>query len=297
MAQRPVQPLQDPLAQRLRWGIVASVLVNILMWRAAAAVAKHPPTWDLRPVEITRVVIDNKGRRVEKRITKKQILKKIAQVRKEPPKPKAFVRMRQAPKPIRIASKPPPPQGMHSHVITARPGPNAPPEQDDHTALAGGNAPVGKPIETQAPGNAATPPPVAPKVVEALKPAPAVKPAPTPAPPPPPPPPPAVKEAPKPEPPPPPKKTGPSRDAEPDDEVKPEIPDDLKKGDYRSFVRVKVLVHPDGSFEPILRTSSGNPEIDRRVMDALKKWKWKPALKDGEAIESTQLFKFEFLVE
>ena len=99
--------------------------------------------------------------------------------------------------------------------------------------------------------------------------------------------------APKPEP----KRKGPTKEAEPTDEAKPEIPDDLKRGSYKSFVRVKVEVSEDGSFTPILRTSSGNDELDRRVLDALKRWKWKPALKDGVPVKSTQLFKFEFEVE
>jgi len=94
------------------------------------------------------------------------------------------------------------------------------------------------------------------------------------------------------------KPKGPTREAEPTDEVKPEIPDSLKQqGGYKSFVRVKVVVDPDGNAMPILRTSSGNPDIDARVLDALKQWKWKPALKNGVAVESTQLFKFEFEVE
>jgi protein TonB len=62
-------------------------------------------------------------------------------------------------------------------------------------------------------------------------------------------------------------------------------------------VRVKVEVDADGGATPILRTSSGNPEIDRRVLEALRRWRWKPALRDGEPVKSTLLFKFEFLVQ
>ena len=81
-------------------------------------------------------------------------------------------------------------------------------------------------------------------------------------------------------------------------EVKPQIPDDLKQaGGYSSFVRVKVVIAVDGTFTPVLRTSSGNQEIDQRVLQALKKWKWKPALADGKPIASTQYFRFEFEVQ
>ena len=76
-----------------------------------------------------------------------------------------------------------------------------------------------------------------------------------------------------------------------------ELPDELKTSDYKSFVRVKVVVQPDGSFTPVLRTSSGNIDIDNRVLEALKKWTWKPALKNGQPVESTAYFRFEFEVD
>ena len=56
-------------------------------------------------------------------------------------------------------------------------------------------------------------------------------------------------------------------------------------------------VDADGNASVTLRTSSGNQEIDSRVLNALKKWKWKPALKNGEPVSSVQRFKFEFLVK
>jgi protein TonB len=78
--------------------------------------------------------------------------------------------------------------------------------------------------------------------------------------------------------------------------VDPEIPDALKKSEFRSFVRVRVDIEPDGSFTPMIRSGSGNPEVDRRVLEALRKWRWKPAVREGVSVRSTQLFKFEFEV-
>lgn len=78
--------------------------------------------------------------------------------------------------------------------------------------------------------------------------------------------------------------------------MQPEIPDDLKDSDFKTYVRVRVNVHADGSFEVSLRTSSGNSQIDSRVLRALKKWRWKAALKDGDPVDSTQYFRFEFEV-
>ena len=197
-----------------------------------------------------------------------------------------------------------PPPTAHNNILTAPPDKTAPPKSDDHTALKGGNAAVGKPIEQQGPGNAAVSPPVIPKAetkvvpkeipkaetkVETKVDAPPPKVAPPKtenvAPP---------VEVVKPSPP---RPKGPSREAQPDNQAQPEIPDELKHSSFKSFVRVKVEIDTDGSFTPILRTSSGNADIDSRVLEALKKWKWKPALKDGIAVKSVQLFKFEFEVQ
>src|SRR5207245_1655838 len=159
----------------------------------------------------------------------------------------------------------PRPQGAHNRVLTALPkGPALP--LPTHTALPGGNAAVGRPIGQQNAGNVVVNPPVPVRKEpppEPAKPAPAPEPAP-PAPRPAPAPVPRVEAPPAPEPErPAPKPRGPSRDAEPANTVKPDIPDDLKREQFRSFVRVRVEVEPDGSFTAILRTSSGNPEIDR----------------------------------
>ncbi len=42
--------------------------------------------------------------------------------------------------------------------------------------------------------------------------------------------------------------------------MNPEIPDELKRQEYKSFVRVKVQIAADGAFTVVLRTSSGNQE-------------------------------------
>ncbi|MBM3459905.1 MAG: TonB family protein, partial [Armatimonadetes bacterium] len=94
-----------------------------------------------------------------------------------------------------------------------------------------------------------------------------------------------------------PKPRGVTRDAEPANTVQPQIPESLRQSEFKSFVRVRVEIEPDGTAMPVLRTSSGNPEVDRRVLEALRRWTWKPALRDGEAVKSTQLFKFEFEVK
>jgi TonB family protein len=89
---------------------------------------------------------------------------------------------------------------------------------------------------------------------------------------------------------------GPTRDAEPSSLSMPAIPDSLKGAPYRSFVRVRVAVSAEGESEITLSDSSGNPEIDQHVIDAMRLWRWKPALRDGRPVASVHHFKFDFAV-
>ncbi len=74
----------------------------------------------------------------------------------------------------------------------------------------------------------------------------------------------------------------------------PRLPDSLRDSGYRSFVRVAVTVAEGGDFTVTIRDSSGNKDIDGRVLDALKRWKWKPALRNGTPETSTQIIRFDF---
>lgn len=93
------------------------------------------------------------------------------------------------------------------------------------------------------------------------------------------------------------KPKGATRDAEPERTADPKIPESVRSQEFKSFVRVRVVIEADGSFEVALRTSSGNNAVDQACLSALNRWKWKPALKDGEPVKSTKLFKFEFEVK
>ena len=275
---------------RLGWALVGSVLGNGLFWYLLSTGASRtdpPPT----PPELVfdRVTINEEHKIVPKKPDPKPIVKP-----KPPPPPKE--------PPVRVVKPVAPPQGAHNRVLTSRlmPGPKPP---SDFKALAGGNAQLGKPTDTQAAGNSvvnpptptppvqptpAPPPPPTPPTPQPAPPAPTPKPAPPPPPPSPPPPPP---------PPPPPVKHGPTQDATATHQENPELPDNLKSQSFKSFVRVKVNIAADGSFDVVLRTSSGNDDVDKLVLDALKRWKWKPALKDGDPVDSVQLFRFNFVVQ
>jgi protein TonB len=78
--------------------------------------------------------------------------------------------------------------------------------------------------------------------------------------------------------------------------VQPSIPESLKQSEFKTSVRVRVEISADGSSSPSLRGSSGNSEVDERVLAALRRWRWRPALRDGEPVPSSQNFRFDFEV-
>lgn len=173
----------------------------------------------------------------------------------------------------------------------------------------------GKPTGDPAPVPTDTPiPPPTPTPIPPPTPTPVPPPTPTPKPPPTPTPRPAPTPTPRPAPTPTPRPTntprpqptptptptprpkGPTRDAVATRQPYPSIPDELKNEGFKTSVRVRVEVGADGSSSPSLRSSSGSGQIDELVLSALRKWRWKPALKDGEPVASTQYFRFNFEV-
>lgn len=90
---------------------------------------------------------------------------------------------------------------------------------------------------------------------------------------------------------------GETKSAESERQELPRLPDALRESGYRSFVRVRVEVAAAGDFSVTILTSSGNPDIDLRVLDALRRWEWKPALKNGVPVTSTEVLRFDFDVD
>ncbi len=301
---------EDSVTRRLAWAGGVSVLLNLAFLAGASHGLGHPLTdhRDLVPVEMTRVEMtqpkDKRAKPVIRTLAPPPPPKKVAEAPKPKPRdvpPPKQPKPRTAPPPVVRAprrSAVPPPEGAHNQILVAKAPKGAAPNPDQHTVLAGGNARAGTPLAQQSEGNAATAPPgptspspAPPRATpEPVRVAAAPSPAPTAAAPEP-------KPEPKPDPKPEPKPSGPTRDAQPDNQVNPDIPDSLKDADFKSFVRVKVRIDADGSFEVVLRTSSGNADVDQRCLDALKRWKWKPALENGVPVASTQLFKFEIEVK
>jgi len=300
----------DDSGPRFRRAALVSLLLNMLLWTGFATVLVQLHRKPLPPIIMERVIITKNGQTIRKVVTLKQIQKRLETIHKEitppkppasrPPKPQPVPPHPSAPVPAALHPAAPPPPGAHLHVLSA-PGPAPGP-----AVLPGGNAKPGVPMAAQNPGNATknpenytpapaptsapaptaiTAPTSAPEPTATPRPTPTAEPTATPRP------------TPTPEPTATPEPKGPTSDAEPVSQVQPEIPDELKATEFKTFVRVRVLVSADGTPTPSLRTSSGNSQIDGLVLNALRKWKWKPALKDGVPVDSTAYFKFVFEVD
>lgn len=303
----------DPVIVRLLWGAGASLLINAAaLFVAGAVLPVHGYVHPLHSEEVAVSIVHPKATPTPKPIPtptpKTTPTSKPTPTPRATPTPQAtptprltptpMVRTTPTPPPVRHIP-PPPPQGAHHRIVTASSRSTSP---APFTVRPGGNARPGEGLSAQSDGNARTAPagptssngPITPNptpVPTPIKAAPTPVPTPTPTP--------VPTPTPTPVPTPTPKPAGPTRDAQAVEstQVKPSIPDELKQGQFKSFVRVRVEVSSDGSANVVLRTSSGNAEIDKRVLEALQKWRWRPALKSGAPVDSVQLFKFEFEVE
>lgn len=87
---------------------------------------------------------------------------------------------------------------------------------------------------------------------------------------------------------------GPNRAAFPDYTVEPSVPLAMIVAGVTNSVDVSVEIAADGSHTEKIVRSSGSGEVDALVLAALAQWRWDPAARDGQAIASSQNFKFTF---
>lgn len=351
----------DRSAIRLWSALGASLLINGVLWRAFGGVIMSQQAAPPQTIEISRVILNRVGKPRPKVVTKKQIEKKVTRIKRqiERPKPKPLLKPPPRPKtppierqqPRKPIERPRPPinrnvsqapdtdkkpprstptnsQGAHNRTLSA---PKAAPNAGN--IKAGGNAPLGAPIDRQnfgnkkttpkdfvtpapqpqpttapAPADTPVPPPVAtattaptptPRPTSTLIPEPTKTPTPKPEPTNTPTPQPTATPRPTPTPQPTntPKPRGITREATPVRQPQPDIPDDLKDATFKTSVRVSVAIDADGNSTPTLRGTSGNSQIDALVLAALRRWKWKPALDNGVPVASSQRFRFDFEVK
>ena len=129
----------DNLTKRLLFGIIVSILANVLLWAGASQAVRFTPRRIWTVVEITRVTIDKQGQKQEKVVTKQQIAKKVAVLKKEIqqlPQAEGNPPAAQEESPL-LRRRP----GAIIKSLTAQPTPNDAHVPDDTpTVLAGGNA-------------------------------------------------------------------------------------------------------------------------------------------------------------
>lgn len=78
----------------------------------------------------------------------------------------------------------------------------------------------------------------------------------------------------------------------------PTIPDDLRGASLDTTVTAQFMVSPEGSPTDVkIIKSSGNDELDSAALDTAKKWRFKPATRDGQPIESRVILHIEFEVQ
>jgi len=77
----------------------------------------------------------------------------------------------------------------------------------------------------------------------------------------------------------------------------PTIPDDFRSDALDTTVVVDVTVGPDGApTSASISQSTGKRELDKLAVDAAKQWRFKPATRDGEPVESRVRLHIEFQV-
>ena len=84
-------------------------------------------------------------------------------------------------------------------------------------------------------------------------------------------------------------------DAVPISQSAPRYPQTAMRRNIGGSVRVQATVAPDGSVERMeLAGSSGNRDLDRAAMEAVRRWKFKPAMRNGQPTTSTVIVPLEF---
>lgn len=75
----------------------------------------------------------------------------------------------------------------------------------------------------------------------------------------------------------------------------PRYPQEALNRNIGGTVRVRVMVAADGSVERMdVAESSGNRYLDRAAMEAVRRWRFKPAMRDGQPVIAQVIVPLEF---
>ena len=81
------------------------------------------------------------------------------------------------------------------------------------------------------------------------------------------------------------------------DSPTPEIPSEMQDEAFKTAVTARFSIAADGKVAVALLSTSGNEDIDKIVLDTLKKWKFQPATVNDEPVASSRKLKIELEVE
>ena len=76
----------------------------------------------------------------------------------------------------------------------------------------------------------------------------------------------------------------------------PTLPDDLREQGYQLVAIARFLIHADGTFDIDLVKATPNPRLNQLLLQALRRWRFSPAMENGHAIESRQDVRVHFNV-
>ena len=77
----------------------------------------------------------------------------------------------------------------------------------------------------------------------------------------------------------------------------PQYPSELKREGVAGIVTVALVVDEKGAVSSAAINKSSNPAFDEPSLEAVKKWKFKPATKANQAIPSKVIVPLHFTVE
>jgi protein TonB len=76
----------------------------------------------------------------------------------------------------------------------------------------------------------------------------------------------------------------------------PELPDDLRDQAYQTIATARFMIHADGSVDVELIKPTPNPRLNQILLEALRKWRFFPAMQAGHPVESRQDVRVHFNV-
>jgi protein TonB len=79
--------------------------------------------------------------------------------------------------------------------------------------------------------------------------------------------------------------------------VPPVYPTELRREGVAGVVKVKFTVDVQGNVSDPTVESSSNPGFDKAAIDAIKKWKFKPATQDGTPIAKAVSIPLKFTLD